>query len=181
MYTAPTLIRSLMGAGDSWVTKHDRSSLRVLGTVGEPINPIAWQWYHQVSCSLSNSQPVNLSDAHVFRSMGCGFWCQVSVQPISPTSVCMACAIGPSPCPVNGSISYAFRLRQPVTGYRYSCAHLCLFEIFLTRDHSAAVEDSTSRGPLLIMPLTRFLVHRHAVTSARVSRQLLGRCVIPLS
>ena len=52
LYTAPTLIRSLMGAGDSWVTQHDRSSLQVLGTVGEPINPIAWQWYHQVASLL---------------------------------------------------------------------------------------------------------------------------------
>ena len=43
-YTAPTLIRSLMSAGDDYVTKHDRSSLRILGTVGEPINPIAWEW-----------------------------------------------------------------------------------------------------------------------------------------
>jgi hypothetical protein len=47
-YTAPTLIRSLMAAGDHWVTEHDRSSLRVLGTVGEPINPEAWRWYHEV-------------------------------------------------------------------------------------------------------------------------------------
>ena len=43
-YTAPTLIRSLMAAGDEYVTKHDRSSLRILGTVGEPINPVAWEW-----------------------------------------------------------------------------------------------------------------------------------------
>ena len=47
-FTAPTAIRSLMQAGDSWVTKHDRSSLRLLGTVGEPINPEVWKWYHQV-------------------------------------------------------------------------------------------------------------------------------------
>mmetsp|Transcript_8924 Transcript_8924/g.26779 ORF Transcript_8924/g.26779 Transcript_8924/m.26779 type:complete len:721 (-) Transcript_8924:858-3020(-) len=47
-YTAPTLIRSLMGFGEKHVTPHDRSSLRVLGTVGEPINPEAWRWYHQV-------------------------------------------------------------------------------------------------------------------------------------
>ncbi len=47
-YTAPTAIRSLMGAGDSNVTKHDLSSLRVLGSVGEPINPEAWKWYHRV-------------------------------------------------------------------------------------------------------------------------------------
>lgn len=47
-YTAPTAIRSLMGAGDSFVTDTNRSSLRLLGTVGEPINPEAWEWYHRV-------------------------------------------------------------------------------------------------------------------------------------
>ncbi|MGM2842397.1 AMP-binding protein, partial [Bacillus cereus group sp. Bce002] len=44
-YTAPTAIRSLMGQGPDWVEKHDLSSLRVLGSVGEPINPEAWNWY----------------------------------------------------------------------------------------------------------------------------------------
>ncbi|MBN1802012.1 MAG: acetate--CoA ligase [Candidatus Lokiarchaeota archaeon] len=47
-YTAPTAIRALMGNGDEPVLKHDLSSLRVLGTVGEPINPEAWIWYHNV-------------------------------------------------------------------------------------------------------------------------------------
>ena len=47
-YTAPTAIRSLMGAGNEHVTKTDRSSLRLLGTVGEPINPEAWNWYFNV-------------------------------------------------------------------------------------------------------------------------------------
>jgi len=45
-YTAPTAIRALMREGESWVHKHDLSSLRVLGSVGEPINPEAWMWYH---------------------------------------------------------------------------------------------------------------------------------------
>ncbi len=45
-YTAPTAIRALMKEGEGWVKKHDLSSLRVLGTVGEPINPEAWMWYH---------------------------------------------------------------------------------------------------------------------------------------
>ncbi len=45
-YTAPTAIRMLMGQGDKFVTKTDRSSLRILGTVGEPINPEAWEWYY---------------------------------------------------------------------------------------------------------------------------------------
>ncbi len=47
-YTAPTAIRALMREGDSFVKAHDRSSLRLLGTVGEPINPEAWRWYHEV-------------------------------------------------------------------------------------------------------------------------------------
>jgi acetyl-CoA synthetase len=47
-YTAPTAIRALAAQGDAFVTRHDRSSLRVLGTVGEPINPDAWRWYHDV-------------------------------------------------------------------------------------------------------------------------------------
>ncbi|DBA86047.1 hypothetical protein WJX77_004151 [Trebouxia sp. C0004] len=48
LYTAPTAIRSLMAKGDGSVTKHKRSSLRILGTVGEPINPEAWRWYYEV-------------------------------------------------------------------------------------------------------------------------------------
>ncbi|HIF88945.1 MAG TPA: acetate--CoA ligase [Candidatus Thioglobus sp.] len=47
-YTAPTAIRALMGAGDEFVEKTDRSSLKILGTVGEPINPEAWEWYFNV-------------------------------------------------------------------------------------------------------------------------------------
>ncbi|KTT96497.1 acetyl-CoA synthetase [Sphingomonas yabuuchiae] len=47
-YAAPTALRALMREGDEWVKKTDRSSLRVLGSVGEPINPEAWEWYHKV-------------------------------------------------------------------------------------------------------------------------------------
>ncbi len=47
-YTAPTALRSLMREGDDWVNKHDLSSLRILGSVGEPINPEAWIWYYKV-------------------------------------------------------------------------------------------------------------------------------------
>jgi len=45
-YTAPTAIRALMKQGDEWPEKHDLSKLRLLGTVGEPINPAAWMWYY---------------------------------------------------------------------------------------------------------------------------------------
>ncbi len=48
LYTAPTAIRTFMKWGVDWVTKHDLSSLRLLGSVGEPINPEAWMWYHEV-------------------------------------------------------------------------------------------------------------------------------------
>lgn len=47
-YTAPTAIRALRREGDQWVTKTNRKSLRVLGSVGEPINPEAWEWYYRV-------------------------------------------------------------------------------------------------------------------------------------
>ena len=48
LYTAPTAIRGLMRFGDAWADQHDLSSLRLLGSVGEPINPEAWRWYHRV-------------------------------------------------------------------------------------------------------------------------------------
>ncbi len=55
-YTAPTAIRALAAQGDDFVKRHNRSSLRVLGTVGEPINPEAWEWYYEVvgnkSCNI---------------------------------------------------------------------------------------------------------------------------------
>ncbi|MEO6389329.1 MAG: acetate--CoA ligase, partial [Croceibacterium sp.] len=47
-YAAPTALRALMREGDAWVTKTSRSSLRLLGSVGEPINPEAWEWYYNV-------------------------------------------------------------------------------------------------------------------------------------
>ncbi|MGI9310417.1 MAG: acetate--CoA ligase, partial [bacterium] len=47
-YTSPTALRGLMGKGDEFVTRHSRESLRVIGSVGEPINPEAWNWYHRV-------------------------------------------------------------------------------------------------------------------------------------
>ncbi|HSH03938.1 MAG TPA: acetate--CoA ligase [Anaerolineae bacterium] len=48
LYTAPTAIRGLMRFGESWPNRHDLSSLRLLGSVGEPINPEAWKWYYRV-------------------------------------------------------------------------------------------------------------------------------------
>ena len=48
LYTAPTAIRALMSKGNAFVTAYSRKSLRILGTVGEPINPEAWRWYYEV-------------------------------------------------------------------------------------------------------------------------------------
>ncbi len=48
LYTSPTAIRGLMRFGDQWPQRHDTSSLRLLGSVGEPINPEAWRWYHEI-------------------------------------------------------------------------------------------------------------------------------------
>src|SRR3546814_3079013 len=48
LYTAPTALRALMREGDEFVTKTSRTSLKLLGSVGEPINPEAWRWYHDV-------------------------------------------------------------------------------------------------------------------------------------
>ena len=48
LYTAPTAIRAFIKWGEQWPLKHDLSSLRLLGTVGEPINPEAWMWYHKI-------------------------------------------------------------------------------------------------------------------------------------
>ena len=56
-YTAPTLVRSLEAQDDEHVTQHNRSSLRVLGTVGEPINPRAWMWFFEVSLCLPADGP----------------------------------------------------------------------------------------------------------------------------
>ena len=48
LYTSPTAIRSFIKNGDQWPEQHDLGSLRLLGSVGEPINPAAWEWYHKV-------------------------------------------------------------------------------------------------------------------------------------
>jgi acetyl-CoA synthetase len=48
LYTSPTAIRGLMRFGDAWPSRHNLESLRILGTVGEPINPEAWKWYHKI-------------------------------------------------------------------------------------------------------------------------------------
>ena len=73
LYTAPTAIRALMREGDEWVKVHERTSLRVLGTVGEPINPEAWRWYFDVvgdgRCSIVDTYWQTETGGHVLTGL----------------------------------------------------------------------------------------------------------------
>jgi acetyl-CoA synthetase len=71
-YTAPTAIRALMKFGEDFAKKYDLTSLKVLGTVGEPINPEAWLWYHKYvggeQCSISDTYwQVRLTKTYYYR------------------------------------------------------------------------------------------------------------------
>lgn len=72
-YTAPTAIRALMKQGDEYPQKYDLSSLRLLGTVGEPINPEAWVWYHQIigggSCPITDTWWQTETGAHMIAPL----------------------------------------------------------------------------------------------------------------
>ena len=93
-YTAPTAIRSLMGAGDEPVKKTQRKSLRLLGTVGEPINPEAWQWYHQVvgetRCPIVDTWWQTETGAHMMTPLP-------GATPLKPGS-CTKPFFGVQPC-----------------------------------------------------------------------------------
>ena len=112
-YTAPTAIRALAAQGDAFVRRADRSSLRVLGTVGEPINPEAWEWYYDVvgegRCTIVDT------------------WWQTETGGImlSPIAPATPVAPGAATLPLPGILpvlvdSYNRELRGPVSG------HLCL-------------------------------------------------------
>jgi len=72
-YTAPTAIRALIKAGDQWPARHDLSKLRVLGTVGEPINPEAWMWYHKTiggeNCPITDTWWQTETGGHMLAPM----------------------------------------------------------------------------------------------------------------
>lgn len=86
-YTAPTAIRALMRFGDEPVTKYSRASLRILGTVGEPINPAAWEWYHKVvgggRCPIADTYWQTETGSHLITPL-CG------AHPQKPGSACFA-------------------------------------------------------------------------------------------
>lgn len=85
-YTAPTAIRALMAHGEAYVKKYDRSSLRILGTVGEPINPEAWRWYFEVvgesRCSIADTYWQTETGGHVMTPIP-------GVTPMKPGSCCL--------------------------------------------------------------------------------------------
>jgi len=76
-YTAPTLIRSLMGAGDDFPKKYKLDSLRILGSVGEPINPEAWKWYHELighgNCPIVDTYWQTETGSHVITPLPFAF------------------------------------------------------------------------------------------------------------
>ena len=85
-YTAPTAIRSLMAFGDAPVKANSRASLRILGTVGEPINPEAWRWYFDVvgdsRCSIADTYWQTETGGHVMTPLP-------GVTPMKPGSCCL--------------------------------------------------------------------------------------------
>ncbi|MBV7433424.1 acetate--CoA ligase [Cardiobacteriaceae bacterium TAE3-ERU3] len=84
-YTAPTAIRALMREGDEFVQKTDRSSLRILGTVGEPINPEAWHWYHETvgngNCQVIDTWWQTETGGHMITPLP-------GATPLKPGSAC---------------------------------------------------------------------------------------------
>lgn len=87
-YTAPTAIRSLMRYGDEIPKKYDKSSLRVLGTVGEPINPEAWRWYYEVvgekKCTIVDTYWQTETGGHIISNLP-------GVTPMKPGSCTLPC------------------------------------------------------------------------------------------
>ncbi|GAX81716.1 hypothetical protein CEUSTIGMA_g9144.t1 [Chlamydomonas eustigma] len=93
-YTAPTAIRALNAKGDSYVTKYSRSSLRLLGSVGEPINPEAWRWYYEVvgnsRCPIMDTWWQTETGAHMITPL-------VGSTPLKPGSATLP-FFGVEPC-----------------------------------------------------------------------------------
>ena len=81
-YTAPTAIRTLMRFGEAWPNRHDRSSLRLLGTVGEPTNPEAWKWFHRVA----GKGKLPIIDTWWQTETGMFMICPIPALPLKPGS-----------------------------------------------------------------------------------------------
>jgi len=81
-YTAPTAIRTLMRFGEAWPNRHDLSSLRLLGTVGEPTNPEAWKWFHRVA----GKGKLPIIDTWWQTETGMFMICPIPALPLKPGS-----------------------------------------------------------------------------------------------
>ena len=125
-YTAPTAIRSLMRYPDEFVTKYDLSSLRILGTVGEPINPEAWRWYYEVvggsRCTIVDTFWQTETGGHVITNLP-------GVTPMKPGSCTLPCygidlaVLDPSSgkeLPGNG-VEGVLCIKQPWPGLARTC------------------------------------------------------------
>lgn len=99
LYLAPTAIRLLIKYGDEWVKKHDRSSLKCLGSVGEPINHEAWQWYYEVvgerKCKIADTWWQTETGGHCITPLPCN-----KHDEIKPSKA-MRSFLGISACLVN--------------------------------------------------------------------------------
>jgi acetyl-CoA synthetase len=82
LYTSPTAIRGLMRYGESWPNKHDLSSLRLLGSVGEPINPEAWKWYY----NIIGKDKCPIMDTWWQTETGGFLICPLPITPLKPGS-----------------------------------------------------------------------------------------------
>ncbi len=84
-YTAPTALRAMMKDGDEFVNKHDLSALRILGSVGEPINPEAWMWYYNVI----GKGKCPIMDTYWQTETGCFMMTPLPITPLKPGSACL--------------------------------------------------------------------------------------------
>jgi acetyl-CoA synthetase len=128
-YTAPTAIRLLMRYGDDPVSKYDLSSLKVLGTVGEPINPEAWRWYYEVvgksECTVVDTYWQTETGGHIITNLP-------GVTPMKPGSCTLPffgidpVVLDPSDGHVvepdeNGCVEGVMAVRQPWPGMARTC------------------------------------------------------------
>ncbi|MEE2786301.1 MAG: acetate--CoA ligase [Myxococcota bacterium] len=140
-YTAPTAIRALAAEGDAFVTKYNRSTLRVLGTVGEPINPDAWLWYHEVvgetRCTIVDT----------WWQTETGGICISPIAPVTPTKPGSATL----PLPGIDPILFDPETQRPCRGPAQG--HLCLSQPWpgqartVYGDHARYVETYFSAYP----------------------------------
>ena len=143
-YTAPTAIRAFMKWGDQWPERHDLSSLRLLGTVGEPINPEAWMWFHTKigaeKCPIVDTWWQTETGGHMLTPMP---------VPRRPSPVVRACRSLASSQP---SLPKRERRWKPASSRSRSRGRACCAVSTATRNASktptgaSGVASTTSRG-----------------------------------